>query len=69
MADKRELLPFTSTSGQPVVVDVTRQDGQRYRLRLNVAVLSINDTGLINSDDLPQFEVQVHIPMVVEKVE
>jgi len=54
-------MPFSSSSGMPTVVEVTAEDGQKYLLRLQIAVVDVVETGKLGPDGNAGFEVRAAI--------
>lgn len=51
---------YTVTSNEPTRIEVTALDGQRYEVRLTLALVQIRDAGVPHPADpsLPTFEIQ-----------
>jgi hypothetical protein len=67
-----QALPFETRGGSPTVVEVRTPDGQLWRLKIAVSLMSITHTPeMPNPVDptKPTFQISLAFPIETEKVE
>ena len=56
---------FKVTGGDPVVLEITREDGSVYQAKLAVAVFDVVDTGQLDASNMPVFNVRATLAVDV----
>jgi hypothetical protein len=49
---------FKVIGGDPVILEITREDGSVYLAKVAVAVFDVVDTGLLDAGNMPVFNVR-----------
>jgi hypothetical protein len=63
MAEAKEV-EFTTRAGIPTVVEVVGEDGKKYEIRVQLAVMSVNDTHEMQPSPygpIPKMQIQVQL--------
>lgn len=70
MMTREEEVRFTTSSENPVLhITAETRDGRKWRMRCTLAVLSVIDTGRVDAEDAPCFELRLNVPILTEAVE
>lgn len=49
---------FKVIGGEPAVLEITREDGSVYHVTVAMAVFDVTDTGQLDADNMPVFNVR-----------
>jgi hypothetical protein len=67
MADKKT--KFKMVAGDPVTLEIAREDGSVYQAKVAVAIFDVVDTGQLDASGMPVFNLRATLAVDVTKPE